>query len=134
ERQTAPEEIAAREASARLGSQPPGTAPRGLQVAEPAPVSIHKAPTKPMPLRPPMTDDEGNIDLDSEPPLLPTSHVSVPHAQGSKPSPTRPRTRPPETAPAAPAPQVPEAPLPRAGAEELPVDVIDLASGHRKDE
>jgi hypothetical protein len=136
ERQTAPEEIAAREASARLGSQPPGTgtAPRGLPVAEPEAISIHKAPTKPQPLRPPMTDEEGNIDLDSEPPLLPTSHVSVPHAQGSGKPATRPRSRPPETAPAAPSPQVPEAPLPRAGTEELPADVIDLASGHRKDE
>ena len=131
ERQTAPEEIAAREASARLGA---GTPARGLPIAEPEPISVHKAPTRPMPLRPPMTDEEGNIDLDSEPPLLPTSHVSVPHAQGSRTPATRPRTRPPETAPAAPSPQVPEAPLPRAGTEELPADVVDLVSGHRKDE
>src|SRR5262249_4485638 len=84
------------EASARLGSQPPGTGtgPRGLPVAEPEAISIHKAPTKPQPLRPPMTDEEGNIDLDSEPPLLPTSHVSVPHAQGSGRPATRPRSRP----------------------------------------
>ena len=139
DRQTAPEEIASREASARLGSQPPatssrGTAPRGLPVAEPGPPNIHKMPTRPVPTKPVSTDAEGNIDLDSEPPLLPTSHVSVPHAQGSRTPATRPRSRPPETAPAAPAPAVAPEPLPRSGSEELPADVVDLVSGHRKDE
>jgi hypothetical protein len=139
DRQTAPEDIAAREASARLGSQPPatvgrGTSPRGLPVAEPGAPNIHRMPTRPVPTKPVSTDAEGNIDLDSEPTILPTSHVSVPHAQGSRPGATRPRSRPPETAPAAPAPAVAPEPLPRSGSEELPADVVDLVSGHRKDE
>src|SRR5262249_13172217 len=132
ERQSAPEESTAKEAMARLGSQPPGSVPRSPMPPHMRPLppgGMAKSVSKPQPLAPPMTDDEGNIDLDSEPPLLPTSHVSVPHAQGSRQQRTWSSAHLPKTAPPV-AAHTPDTSV----TKDLPADVIDLAAGHRKDE
>jgi len=134
QRQAPPAEVAQAEATARLKTQPPARTP----VPSTRPQAAASPPSRGEGARTPVvgTAPSGErIDLDSEPPLLPTSHVSVPHAQGSLAPQTRPRSRPVEVALADPPPPLAPGARTRPAREGgPPADVVDPPKDDRKDD
>src|SRR5262249_34505945 len=108
-------------------------APSALTRAE-ATARLRGGRTPPLETRPVTPGSSRPTALAPDPPLLPTSHVSVPHAEGSREPATRRKSRPPETAPEV-KPGVGETartPPPPTRPSDEPADLFDSVSGYRK--